>query len=72
MEEGVCLLETRHPLLALVSLRQRKDERGKSGGLQQVRPLDIVLRPGERPSSSPAATPAGKTVCLKTLACAWP
>ena len=67
VEEGVCLLETRHPLLALVSLRQRKDERGKSGGLQQVRPLDIVLRPGERALIITGGNAGGKTVCLKTL-----
>lgn len=67
VEEGVCLLETRHPLLALVSLRQRKDERGKNGGLQQVRPLDIVLRPGERALIITGGNAGGKTVCLKTL-----
>ena len=50
VEEGVCLLETRHPLLALASLRQRRDEHGRNGGLQQVRPLDIVLNPLGVPS----------------------
>ena len=44
VEEGVCLLETRHPLLALVSLRQRKDERGKSGGLHGSLRFEQILR----------------------------
>ena len=48
------LLAARHPLLALT-------EQGKA------RPVDIVLRPGQRALIISGANAAGKTVCLKTL-----
>ncbi|MBQ3060572.1 MAG: Smr/MutS family protein [Desulfovibrio sp.] len=56
--EGIHLVQARHPLLALI--------RAKDGS-QPVRPLDIVLRPGERALVITGGNAGGKTVCLKTL-----
>lgn len=58
-EEGIELLEARHPLLTL----SRRDEKNAT----PVRPLDIVLRPGERALILTGGNAGGKTVCLKTL-----
>lgn len=66
VEEGIQLLEARHPLLAL-----RQTETPSVGGSaaprENVRPLDIVLRPGERALVITGGNAGGKTVCLKTL-----
>lgn len=56
---GIELLEARHPIL---SLSRRKEENAAP-----VRPLDIVLRPGERALILTGGNAGGKTVCLKTL-----
>lgn len=52
--DRVELLEARHPLLALTE--------GAT-----ARPVDIVLKPGQRVLVISGANAAGKTVCLKTL-----
>lgn len=57
-DEGVSLLEARHPLLLL----QRKDRGG-----EPVRPLDIILEPGDRALVVTGGNAGGKTVCLKTM-----
>lgn len=59
-EEGIRLLKARHPILALARLRDK-------GELPEVRPLDIILRPGERVLVITGGNAGGKTVCLKTL-----
>lgn len=56
--EGIELLEARHPLLLLSRL---------NSGERPPRPLDIVLRPGERALIITGGNAGGKTVCLKTL-----
>lgn len=67
--EGIQLLDARHPLLML----NRVAESGKVGSKaaaaahSKVRPLDIVLRPGERALVITGGNAGGKTVCLKTL-----
>lgn len=67
--EGIQLLDARHPLLML----NRVAESGKDGSKaaaaahSKVRPLDIVLRPGERALVITGGNAGGKTVCLKTL-----
>ena len=69
VEEGIQLLEARHPLLALRQAEVRQSG-GKGGGGkigEAVRPLDIVLRPGERALVITGGNAGGKTVCLKTL-----
>lgn len=58
-ENGIELLDARHPLLTLA----RQDKPGAS----PVRPLDIILRPGERALIITGGNAGGKTVCLKTL-----
>ncbi|MBD5640903.1 MAG: endonuclease MutS2, partial [Desulfovibrio sp.] len=58
-DSGIELLEARHPLLTLSRLA-KKDA-------PPVRPLDIVLRPGERALIVTGGNAGGKTVCLKTL-----
>ncbi|MDO5483422.1 MAG: endonuclease MutS2, partial [Desulfovibrionaceae bacterium] len=64
--EGIHLVAARHPLLALVKSREDTAIRGSRPG-QTVRPLDIVLRPGERALVITGGNAGGKTVCLKTL-----
>ena len=67
--EGIQLLDARHPRLML----NRVAESGKDGSKaaaaahSKVRPLDIVLRPGERALVITGGNAGGKTVCLKTL-----
>lgn len=58
-EGGIELIGARHPLLTL-SRFARKDA-------SPVRPLDIILRPGERALIVTGGNAGGKTVCLKTL-----
>lgn len=60
-DEGISLLEARHPLLALAGAHSDGGEKRK------VRPLDIVLRPGDRALVVTGGNAGGKTVCLKTL-----
>lgn len=67
--EGIHLLEARHPLL-LLNRAAMQDEAGRKDAghaKSQVRPLDIVLRPGERALVITGGNAGGKTVCLKTL-----
>lgn len=72
-DEGIALMGARHPLLALA--RPGREARGASSRPgadpsatgQPVRPLDIILRPGERVLVITGANAGGKTVCLKTL-----
>ena len=71
-EEGICLNEARHPLLVLDRMAQEHDHQRSATGKkscsgESVRPLDIVLRPGERILVITGANAGGKTVCLKTL-----
>ena len=77
--EGICLLEARHPLLLLgraeeprqTPERERRNARdaaeAREAARRRVRPLDIVLRPGERALIITGGNAGGKTVCLKTL-----
>ena len=78
--EGICLLEARHPLLLLGRAeetrqtppeRERRNARdaaeAREAARRRVRPLDIVLRPGERALIITGGNAGGKTVCLKTL-----
>lgn len=77
VEEGISLLEARHPLLALARSRNADAEQGAaraarrpegaSASIPPVRPLDILLRPGERALVITGGNAGGKTVCLKTL-----
>lgn len=60
-EEGVELLGARHPILILSRLRPG---RNLPDG---VRPLDIILRPGERALVLTGGNAGGKTVCLKSM-----
>ncbi len=71
-EEGIALMGARHPLLVLARTGQEGREgvppSGKAHNVAQpVRPLDIILRPGERVLVITGANAGGKTVCLKTL-----
>lgn len=73
--EGIQLLDARHPLLMLNRVAECARDKGKdakSGSAaaqaqSRVRPLDIVLRPGERALVITGGNAGGKTVCLKTL-----
>lgn len=81
VEEGISLYEARHPLLALTRAVAKADAAsnsaskasGKTSGktsaaaAEPVRPLDIILRPGERVLVITGGNAGGKTVCLKTL-----
>jgi DNA mismatch repair protein MutS2 len=69
LEEGIELLDARHPLLALehsALRRSVKNDREKNRNLC-VRPVHILLRPGERALIITGGNAGGKTVCLKTL-----
>jgi len=57
---SVELFAARHPLLALA-------EALSTASPQPARPLDILLKPGQRVLIISGANAAGKTVCLKTL-----
>lgn len=63
-EEGILLNGARHPLLILADERRRGEDGRASSS---VRPLDILLRPGERALIITGGNAGGKTVCLKTL-----
>ena len=72
--EGIQLLEARHPLLLLNRTAECARDNGKdakaaasAAAQSKVRPLDIVLRPGERALVITGGNAGGKTVCLKTL-----
>lgn len=58
-DEGIELLNARHPLLLLSRLDKKSSE--------PVRPVDITLRSGERALIITGGNAGGKTVCLKTL-----
>ena len=68
-DEGICLLQTRHPLLML-NLTDGADG-AKTHTLasiqKKIHPLDIIMRPGERILIITGGNAGGKTVCLKTL-----
>ena len=71
-EEGICLREARHPLLLLgrpddAPASERSRQADKDAARQRVRPLDIILRPGEHALIITGGNAGGKTVCLKTL-----
>lgn len=76
--EGIQLLDARHPLLMLNRVAESASGKGKDAkdnksgspaalAQSRVRPLDIVLRPGERALVITGGNAGGKTVCLKTL-----
>lgn len=66
--EGIQLLDARHPLLMLNRVAESgKDGTNAAAAHSKVRPLDIVLRPGERALVITGGNAGGKTVCLKTL-----
>ena len=67
--EGICLLHSRHPLLLLnhLSDTNKKQHAEQLISISNVRPLDIILRPGERALIITGGNAGGKTVCLKTL-----
>ncbi|MDR2744743.1 MAG: Smr/MutS family protein [Desulfovibrio sp.] len=68
-DEGIELLDARHPLLALEQAASRRPEengRDKSEN-PSVRPVHIRLRPGEQALIITGGNAGGKTVCLKTL-----
>lgn len=67
--EGIQLLDARHPLLMLnrVAESGKDGSKGAAAAHSKVRPLDIVLRPGERALVITGGNAGGKTVCLKTL-----
>lgn len=64
LEEGIGLFAARHPLLALARTPGGPATKNADGS---VRPLDILLRPGERALVITGGNAGGKTVCLKTL-----
>lgn len=72
-EEGICLQEARHPLLLLgrpgeaPAADARSRQSAQESARQRVRPLDIILRPGEHALIITGGNAGGKTVCLKTL-----
>lgn len=59
--EGMELFSARHPLLLLARLNSQDNNGDK------VRPLDIMLRPGEKALIITGGNAGGKTVTLKTL-----
>ncbi len=59
-EGSVELFSARHPLLALA-------EGSPGQPAKSARPVDILLKPGQRVLIISGANAAGKTVCLKTL-----
>ena len=68
----MCIRDSRHPLLVLNRAKAANDaaaQGSKSTGASaaSVRPLDIILRPGERALVITGGNAGGKTVCLKTL-----
>ena len=65
--EGIQLLGARHPLLMLAPLLRGEAAESEQKNRTRVRPLDIVLRPGERALIITGGNAGGKTVCLKTL-----
>ena len=68
--EGIQLLEARHPLLVLNRAKAASSaaaQGAKGATAASVRPLDIILRPGERALVITGGNAGGKTVCLKTL-----
>lgn len=68
--EGIQLLEARHPLLVLNRAKAANSaaaQGAKGAAAASVRPLDIILRPGERALVITGGNAGGKTVCLKTL-----
>mgnify|MGYP004638127877 FL=1 len=65
--EGIQLLGARHPLLMLAPLLRGDAAESSRQCQARVRPLDIVLRPGERALIITGGNAGGKTVCLKTL-----
>lgn len=70
--EGIQLLEARHPLLVLNRTKAANSAavqgaKGAAPSAAAVRPLDIILRPGERALVITGGNAGGKTVCLKTL-----
>ncbi len=64
-DQGIELLAARHPLLALS--RQETGEKPRGDRQNPVRPLDIILRPGDRVLVITGGNAGGKTVCLKTM-----
>lgn len=60
-DEGVELINARHPLLVLDRLP------GKSSSASPARPLSIILRQDEKGLVLTGGNAGGKTVCLKTL-----
>lgn len=73
--EGIQLLDARHPLLLLNRVKNAdtsaadstQDKKAAARAAAAVKPLDIVLRPGERALIITGGNAGGKTVCLKTL-----
>ena len=69
--EGINLLHARHPLLVLSHMTTTKTTPVHDTALAHahamVRPIDIILRPGERALIITGGNAGGKTVCLKTL-----
>ena len=73
--EGIQLLDARHPLLLLNRAKSADasapdathDKKAAARAAAAVKPLDIVLRPGERALIITGGNAGGKTVCLKTL-----
>lgn len=71
--EGIQLLDARHPLLVLNRAKAAnapdaaQATKGAARSAAAVRPLDIILRPGERALVITGGNAGGKTVCLKTL-----
>ncbi|MDR2574040.1 MAG: Smr/MutS family protein [Desulfovibrio sp.] len=64
LEEGINLLDVRHPVLALESSVAARPGEDKNAS---ARPLQILLRPGEQALIITGGNAGGKTVCLKTL-----